>query len=110
VCPTPDDHVIVAQDSCVTASAIRRVSYTCRRPTVRGGIVFSARVEHATFAYSAPNDHFAACPDRGVRSPCGRRIGSVCGNPAIRSGSISCACVEEEDGIFLTAPDNHFAT
>src|SRR5437016_13616649 len=94
----PDDHVTAAQDSRVSVSAIRRVSYTCRHPTVRDGIVFPARVELAAFAFSAPNDHLASCPTCRVTSPRDSRFGSVGGHQVIRSGTISCAWFRKEDG------------
>ena len=88
-------------------SASRRVGGVGGCPTIRAGIVSSARIQIAGAISTAPDDHFTASPDSGVRDPASGRVGDTGGCPRVRSGIVSCAGVEEaaEAG---ASPDDHF--
>jgi hypothetical protein len=106
--PAPDDHFIAAGHGCVPCSTSRHATRTCRRTSVRAGIVSapSVQIMIATIKkVSAPDDHFAAGPHCCVNQPTGGSIRCTRGCPTVGNWIIFPTRVQSSKSAAEAAPD-----
>lgn len=115
VIATPHDHLTAGPCCRVIYSAIRSVSNTGGRPTIRARIVFPTGIQIliaiTILEGSAPDDHVTASPDCCVICSDTGRIGHTGSRPTIRNGVVSPTGVQivEVTIVEESAPDDHFA-
>ena len=86
----------------------RRVGGASHHPSIRLGIVLSARVEIITTA-TTPDDHFAASPHCGMSVPPRGGITTAGSCPTVRDRIIFAATVKKATEPIPSTPDDHFA-
>ena len=92
----------------MVSSATRRIGGASRYPSIRPGIVLTARGE-ITIITTTPDDHFVASPHCGMPiSPRGG-IASAGIRPTVRDGIIFAATVKKATEPIPSTPDDHFA-